>query len=133
MTQLARKRLCAPTHRFPPRSYRDEWDFSDRPPLLDRDLGYKDFDIPISDVFYRSLQGRPSIAIDYNILDGTPHITGTRVPVFMVLDAIEFYGNLDGALKSYPNLTLEQVKDAVSFAAAVTEHPVDYKIESPAG
>ncbi|MGB6678656.1 MAG: DUF433 domain-containing protein [Terriglobales bacterium] len=98
--------------------------------MREKEFGVKDFDIPVSDVFERSLQGRPSVAIDYNVLGGTPHIIGTRIPVFMILDAVEYHGTLAGALESYPKLTIEQVKDAVSFAAAVTEHPVDYKVES---
>ena len=94
--------------------------------------GYdKDFDISFSEVLERALPGRPSVAIDWNVLGGTPHIGGTRIPVFMVLDAIEYYGTLDGALKSYPNLTIEQVKDAVNFASAVVEYPIDYEVENP--
>jgi uncharacterized protein (DUF433 family) len=81
-------------------------------------------------VFERSLKGRPSVSLDYSVLGGTPHIVGTRIPVFMIVDAVEYHGTLVGVLKSYPNLTVEQVKDALSFAAAVTEHPVDYEVES---
>jgi uncharacterized protein (DUF433 family) len=46
----------------------------------------------------------------------------------MVLDAVEYYGTLEGVKKSYPKLTIEQIKDAVSFAAAVTEHPIDNEV-----
>jgi uncharacterized protein (DUF433 family) len=120
-----------PSHGFPCRGTDDSnWRRHDRFPLREKEFGVKDFDIPVSDVFERSLQGRPSVAIDYNVLGGTPHIIGTRIPVFMILDAVEYHGTLAGALESYPKLTIEQVKDAVSFAAAVTEHPVDYKVES---
>jgi|SRR5271165_4545733 len=130
MSHAIHKIFCRPSHGFPSGSTHDlDWRH-DRPPVREKELGFKDFDIPISDVFERSLQGRPSVAIDYNVLGGTPHIAGTRIPVFMVLDAVEYYGTLDGALKSYPKLTIEQVKDAVSFAAAVMEHPVDYEVES---
>ena len=61
------------------------------------------------------------------MLCGTPRIAGTRVPVYMVVDAVQYYGNLDGALKSYPHLTIEQVRDALSFAGAVLEQPVEYE------
>ena len=133
MSQTVHKKYCRPSHAFPVRSSHDsDWRSYDKPPLREREFGFKDFDVPLSDVFERSLTGRPSVAIDYKVLGGTPHIAGTRVPVFMVLDAVEYYGTLEGALKSYPKLTIEQVKDAVSFAAAVMEHPVDYKAESPA-
>jgi uncharacterized protein (DUF433 family) len=131
MSQAAHKRY-GPSHGFPARSVHGyDWRGDDKPPLREKDFGYKDFDVPISEVFCRSLQGRPSVAVDYKVLGGTPHIVGTRIPVFMILDAVEYHGSLEGALTSYPNLTIEQVKDAVSFAAAVTEHPVDYEVESP--
>jgi uncharacterized protein (DUF433 family) len=44
----------------------------------------------------------------------------------MILDAIEHYGDLAGAMKSYPQLSLNQIKDAVCFSAQVLEHPVEY-------
>jgi uncharacterized protein (DUF433 family) len=125
MSHATQKARCDPHYGFPP-----NWRSPDRPWFRDKDLGGKDFDVPLSKVFEQAVQGRPSIAIDDNVLGGTPHISGTRIPVFMVLDAVEYYGTLQGALESYPGLTLEQVKDAVSFAAAVTEHPVDYEVES---
>lgn len=133
--QTLRKINCHPDSGFPPRSTRcSEWKtFHRSSSFREREFSFKDFDISLGDVFERSLQGRPSVEIDSEVLGGTPHIGGTRIPVFMVLDAIEYYGSLNGAQKSYPNLTIEQIKDAVSFAAAVTEHPVDYKIESVVG
>jgi uncharacterized protein (DUF433 family) len=116
---------------YPPSRHGHDCEIYERPNIREQDFASKDFDVPISDVFERSLKGRPSIAVDYEVLGGTPHIAGTRIPVFMVLDALEYYGSLEGVLKSYPKLSADQVKDAVSFAAAVTEHPVDYEVESP--
>jgi uncharacterized protein (DUF433 family) len=68
--------------------------------------------------------------MDEEILGGTPRIAGTRIPVYMVLDAVEYYGDLEGARRSYPQLSLEQVKEAVGFAGALLEHPVDYELET---
>jgi len=39
----------------------------------------------------------------------------------MILDAIEYYGNVKGVLKSYPHLTVEQVRDAVRFSKIAME------------
>lgn len=86
----------------------------------------KDFDVPFASVLREAAKHYNSIAIDDEVLGGTPRIAGTRIPVYMILDAIDYYGNLDGALKSYPHLSIEQVKEAVSFAGEVLEHPVDY-------
>ncbi len=90
----------------------------------------KDFDISFATVLESAARSHRCIAIDKEILGGTPRIAGTRIPVYMILDAIEYYGNLEAALTSYPHLSLEQVKDAVSFAGEVLEHSVDNESET---
>lgn len=90
----------------------------------------KNFDVPFSAALRRALEAFPSIEMDSDVLSGTPRIAGTRIPVYMILDAIEFHGDIAGVLKSYPGLTKEQVKDALSFAGAVLEHPVEYESEA---
>jgi uncharacterized protein (DUF433 family) len=90
----------------------------------------KDFEVPFCSVLLEAATSYPSIAMDDEILGGTPRIAGTRIPVYMVLDAVEYYGDLEGARKSYPQLSLEQVKEAMCFAGAVLEHPVDYESET---
>jgi uncharacterized protein (DUF433 family) len=83
----------------------------------------KHLDEPFSTVLQCSLEKSKYIDMDYGILGGTPRIANTRIPVYMILDAIEFHGDLAGAIKSYPELTMEQVRDAVLFAAGVLECP----------
>lgn len=56
------------------------------------------------------------IWIDPDRQEGLPCIKGTRVPVHLVLRAIEQTGSIAGALRSYPQLTEQQVKDALYFA-----------------
>jgi uncharacterized protein (DUF433 family) len=63
----------------------------------------------------------PSIVVRRGLMGGNPCIKGTRIPVYMILDGIEYYGNLRGVLKSYPQLTIEQVKDAVRFSKIAME------------
>jgi len=62
-----------------------------------------------------------SIVVRRGLMGGNPCIKGTRIPVYMILDGIEYYGNLRGVLKSYPQLTIEQVKDAVRFSKIAME------------
>jgi uncharacterized protein (DUF433 family) len=62
-----------------------------------------------------------SIVIQKGLMGGNPCIKGTRIPVYMILDGIEYYGNLKGVLKSYPQLTAQQVKDAVRFSKIAME------------
>lgn len=87
----------------------------------------KDLSIAFDKVLYKSLEDFPLIAMDRDILCGTPRIAGTRIPVYMVLDAVQHYGTLEGALTSYPQLTTEHVKEAVSFAGEVLEQPIEHE------
>jgi len=93
----------------------------------------KNFNVPFSAILEKALRGCRSIAMDPDVLGGTPRIAGTRIPVYMVLDAVEYYGTVEGALKSYPDLTEDQVKDALCFSGAVLEHAVDNESEASAG
>jgi uncharacterized protein (DUF433 family) len=63
----------------------------------------------------------PSIVVRRGLVGGNPCIKGTRIPVYMILDGVEYYGNLKGVLKSYPQLTIQQVKDAVRFSKIAME------------
>ncbi len=90
----------------------------------------KNFDVPFSTVLRKALRDYPTISVDANVLSGTPRISGTRIPVYMIVDAVEYSGSIEGALRSYSNLTREQVKDALSFAVAVLEHPVEHESET---
>jgi len=83
----------------------------------------KHLDVPFYDVLQCALEQSKHIQMNYGVLGGSPRITNTRIPVYMILDAIEFHGDLAGAIKSYPELTMEQVRDAVLFAAGVLECP----------
>ncbi|MHB1935387.1 MAG: DUF433 domain-containing protein [Acidobacteriaceae bacterium] len=93
----------------------------------------KNFEMPILAVFQKALEGFSSIVIDFDVLGGTPRIAGTRIPVSMILDAVQYYGDLRGALRSYPELTMEQVKEALSFAGVVLEQSVEHEFETTAG
>ncbi len=83
------------------------------------------YELPLFSVFQAAAAKCRFISMDPEVMAGAPCITGTRIPVYMILDAIEFYGNLEGAIRSYPRLTLEHVQDAVSFAKLVLECPID--------
>lgn len=104
----------------------DRWAFSHRHAEVCEAFG-KDFSVPFGLVLHKAAREFPSIAMDHDILCGSPRIAGTRIPVYMVLDAVQHYSNIDGALKSYPELTLDQVRDAVSFAGAVLEQPIEHE------
>lgn len=83
----------------------------------------KHLEVPFSTVLQCALEQSKYVDMTSSVLGGSPRIANTRIPVYMILDAIEFHGDLAGAIKSYPELTIEQVRDAVLFAAGVLECP----------
>ncbi len=86
----------------------------------------KDFQIPMATILSEAIVEFPLIAIDAQILGGTPRLAGTRIPVSMVLDAVQHYGTIEGAIRSYPDLIPDQVREAISFASVVVERPIEF-------
>jgi len=85
----------------------------------------KNLNVSLEWVLRNALENSELVDIDYSVLGGTPRIRGTRIPVYTILEAIEHHGDLNGALRAYPQLSIAQVKDAVLFAASVLECSVD--------
>ena len=88
--------------------------------------------VPVVDVFQSATKQYSSITADPEVMGGAPCVRNTRIPVYMIRDAIEYYGNLEGALRSYPSITLQQVRDVIGFAKLVVECPIEDKPTSPA-
>ena len=86
----------------------------------------RDFNISLRNAFSFAEEEVPSISVRRGVLGGSPCIEGTRVPVYMILDAIEYYGSLEGVQKSYPHLNLDQIRDAVRFSKVVMECSVEH-------
>jgi uncharacterized protein (DUF433 family) len=85
----------------------------------------RQYNVPLSASFQLAAGEYPTISIDTDVMAGAPCIGGTRIPVYMVLDAVEHYGDVEAALRSYPRLTVQQIKDAIGFAKLVVECPID--------
>jgi uncharacterized protein (DUF433 family) len=71
--------------------------------------------------------------MDPGVLSGTPRIAGTRIPVYMIIDAVQYYGTIEGVFKSYSTLNIGQIRDALSFASTLLEQPVDNEPEIAVG
>jgi uncharacterized protein (DUF433 family) len=80
-----------------------------------------DFSISMREAFALAERQVPSVVVRSGLMGGNPCLRGTRIPVYMILDGVEFYGSLKGVLKSYPQLSIEQVRDAVRFAKTAME------------
>jgi uncharacterized protein (DUF433 family) len=85
------------------------------------------YSIPLIEVFHRAARSCPQVSINPDVMAGAPCVHGTRIPVYMILDAIEYQGSVEGALESYPRLTLAQVKEAIGFAKLVVECPIEHE------
>jgi uncharacterized protein (DUF433 family) len=85
--------------------------------------------LPLNQLFMSARNEYPGISINPDVMGGAPCIDGTRIPVYMVLDAIEYYASLD-VTPSYPRLSLQQVKDAIGFAKLIVECPIDDRLTS---
>lgn len=102
---------------------KDPWPAYDtmrRPPA-------KDFAAPFLSVLEKAKQLSLFVDIDSDVIGGTPRIGGTRIPVHMVLNAIEEYGSISGATRAYRSLTEDQVRDALKFSIHVLECPFEYE------
>jgi uncharacterized protein (DUF433 family) len=83
------------------------------------DSGYPD---AILKLFEDAIMRCPSsISIDVDVMEGQPCIAGTRIPVRSVLRAVEHYGSIEGAIRCYPDLTTQQVQDALFFSQVLLE------------
>ena len=82
------------------------------------------YSLLVSESFQIAMSDYPAVSVNPDVMSGAPCVDGTRIPVYMILDAVEHHGSLHGALESYPNLTAEQVKDAIGFAKIVVECPL---------
>jgi uncharacterized protein (DUF433 family) len=109
-------------HSVPQRNYKLEaWQRASRP-SLDSGLATL-YPKDVSNVFAAALARVHRVSVDPDVMEGQPCIRNTRIPVRSVIRAVEQYGSIDGAVKCYPHLTQEQIKDALYFAQIVLEPP----------
>ena len=99
---------------------RVEW-----PSRKDRELAFTQYNTELRESFENAAAQHQTVSVDANVMAGAPCIRGTRIPIYMVLDAIEHSGEVQAALRSYPRLTVQQIKDAIGFAELVVECPID--------
>ena len=56
------------------------------------------------------------IEVDPNILMGKPVITGTRIPVYLILNLLASGYDHDRIIQAYPGLTREDIRAALFYA-----------------
>lgn len=60
---------------------------------------------------------RKYVHSDVNIMMGKPVITGTRIPVELILEKIAAGESFEQILEAHPRLTHEAIRAAIAFAA----------------
>ncbi len=71
------------------------------------------------------------IEIDPKKLGGKPVIKGTRIPVYLILEMLAEGMKIEEILKEYPELTEDDVKEAIRYASQILKREELYEI--PAG
>jgi len=61
------------------------------------------------------------ISIDPQICHGKPCIKGTRIPVFVILDALAAGMTHQEIIEEYPPVTEEDIQAALFYASLVTQ------------
>ncbi|MCB9767178.1 MAG: DUF433 domain-containing protein [Candidatus Omnitrophica bacterium] len=65
-----------------------------------------------------------SIVCDRKILDGMPHVKGTRIGVKLLLELLSKGETADTITAKHPELSMEDLRQAILFAACVVEKQV---------
>lgn len=64
------------------------------------------------------------IVVDPNVCHGKACISGTRIMVSVILDNLSSGKNYEEIIKSYPSLTVEDIRAAVAYAALLSKERV---------
>lgn len=61
------------------------------------------------------------ISVDPKIMHGKPCIKGTRIPVHLILDYFADGYTTEDILAEFPQLSLEDIKEALKYASQMTK------------
>jgi len=64
----------------------------------------------------------PYIQINPRICNGKPVITGTRIPVTVILDQMIAAGSIENVNELYPELDRQQIIAALQYCHTVIDH-----------
>ncbi len=67
---------------------------------------------------------RDRISIDPNVCFGKPCIRGTRIWVSLILDFLASGESVESVISNYPQLTADDVRAAIGYAAEVARERV---------
>lgn len=64
------------------------------------------------------------ITVDPNVCFGKPCIRGLRIPVYLIVDLVASGSSFEKILDDYPELEIEDIKQALTYAATLTREKV---------
>ena len=67
------------------------------------------------------MEWREHIGTDPGIVFGKPAIKGTRIPVELILKLLAGGATEDRILENYPQLTRDDIRAAIAYAASIVE------------
>lgn len=62
------------------------------------------------------------VTVDPRVCNGKPVISGTRIPVTVILDQLAETGSVQEVVTRYPELSTEQVTAALLYCHSVIDH-----------
>ena len=75
---------------------------------------YLNFRAYVKDIIGRTF---PTIAVDPEVMGGTPVVKGTRIPVFVILDYLACGCAEEEILEHFPSLSADDIREALAFAS----------------
>jgi uncharacterized protein (DUF433 family) len=73
------------------------------------------------------------ISIDPSVCHGQACIKGTRIPVHQIVGMLANGDTFEGLLKAYPNITREDIRACLEYAASLAEEQITPIEEVPSG
>ena len=68
-----------------------------------------------------SVEQLQRISVDPNVCGGKPCVKGTRIPIAILLDALAEGLTPEQVLDHYPQVTLEDIRAVLAYAAALAQ------------
>ena len=65
------------------------------------------------------------IAIDQDVLGGTPFVRGTRIPIYTILDGMAEGLTPEDLMEHYQRLTLQDIQAALEYSASMSLAPAE--------
>ncbi len=77
--------------------------------------------LDIESLYQSCLSGHPNISTNSDLFCGVPHINGTIIEISEILNRLYVHTNIREVVKYYGDVTEEQVRDALAYAARFIE------------